>query len=80
MIASNVDGIPEAFSVAGYGQLVRPGSVGNLAEAMAEWAQKPRLSMEERWKLHRLVAERFSLEKAARELAQLYDELTAKNA
>ena len=79
VIASNVDGIPEAFSVASYGQLVQRGSVADLAEAMADWAQKPRLSMAERWKLHRLVAERFSLEKAAREFA-VDDELTAKNA
>jgi glycosyltransferase involved in cell wall biosynthesis len=80
VIASNLDGIPEAFSVAGYGQLVRRGSVEELADAMADWAQKPRLTMEERWKLHRLVAERFSLERGARELAELYAELTAKNA
>jgi glycosyltransferase involved in cell wall biosynthesis len=80
VIASNLDGIPEAFSVAGYGQLVKRGSIQELAEAMASWAQKPRLGMDERWKLHRLVAERFSLERAARELAQLYEELTAKNA
>lgn len=80
VIASNLDGIPEAFSVAGYGQLVQRGSVGELAEAMAEWAQKTRLNIDERWKLHRLVAERFSLERAARELTQLYEELTAKNA
>lgn len=77
VIASNLDGIPEAFSVAGYGQLVRRGSVDDLAEAMAEWAQKPRLSMEVRWKLHRLVAERFSLEKAARNLAELYGALVS---
>lgn len=80
VIASNLDGIPEAFSVAGFGQLVRRGSVEELANAMAEWAPKPRLTTEERWKLHRLVAERFSLERAARELAKLYAELTAKNA
>jgi glycosyltransferase involved in cell wall biosynthesis len=80
VIASNLDGIPEAFSVAGYGQLVQRGSVGDLAKAMAAWAQKPHLSMEERWKLHRLVAERFSLERAARDLAELYTEITAMNA
>ena len=79
VIASNLDGIPEAFSVAGYGQLVKRGSIEELAAAMTDWAQKPRLSMDERWKLHRLVAERFSLERAAKDLAQLYGELTAKN-
>jgi hypothetical protein len=34
--------------------------------------------MDERWKLHRLVAERFSLEKAARDLAELYASLMEK--
>jgi glycosyltransferase involved in cell wall biosynthesis len=79
VIASNLDGIPEAFSVAGYGQLVERGSVEELAGAMTQSARKPRLSMDERWKLHRLVAERFSLERAAEDLAQLYTQLTAKN-
>jgi glycosyltransferase involved in cell wall biosynthesis len=80
VIASNLDGIPEAFSVAGYGQLVKRGSIDELAAAMTHWAQKPPLSTDERWKLHRLLAERFSLERAAKDLAQLYEELTAKNA
>jgi glycosyltransferase involved in cell wall biosynthesis len=75
VIASNLDGIPEAFSVAGYGQLVRRNSIEELAEAMFKWAQTPQLAMDERWKLHRLVAERFSLERAAKDLAQLYASL-----
>jgi glycosyltransferase involved in cell wall biosynthesis len=73
VIATNLDGIPEAFSVAGYGQLVKRGSIEELAAAMTYWAQKPRLSMDERWKLHRFVAERFSLERAAKDLGRLYD-------
>jgi len=72
VIASNLDGIPEAFSVAGYGQLVQRGSIEELAAAMTDGAKKPRLSMDERWKLHRLVAERFSLEMAAKDLGKLY--------
>jgi glycosyltransferase involved in cell wall biosynthesis len=76
VIASNLDGIPEAFSVAGYGQLVQRGSIEELAEAMFKWAQTPQLTMDERWKLHGLVAERFSLERAGRDLAQLYSSLT----
>jgi hypothetical protein len=47
-----------------------------LAEAMLKWAQTPQLIMDERWKLHGLVAERFSLERAAKDLAQLYASLT----
>jgi glycosyltransferase involved in cell wall biosynthesis len=80
VIASNLDGIPEAFSVAGYGQLVKRGSIEELAAAMTNWAQKTQLSMDESWELHRLVAERFSLERAAKDLARLYAEIASKNA
>lgn len=72
VIASDLDGIPEAFAVGGWGQLIKPGSVEELVEAMALWARKPPLDMAERWKLHARVAERFSLERAARDLAELY--------
>jgi glycosyltransferase involved in cell wall biosynthesis len=75
VIASNLDGIPEAFAVGGYGKLVKRGSVEELAAAIADWVQKPGLSMDERWKLHGLVAERFSLERAAKDLGNLYDSL-----
>ncbi len=72
VIASDLDGIPEAFAAGGCGQLVKPGSAEDLAEAMALRARKPPLEMAERWKLHARVAERFSLERAAHELAELY--------
>jgi len=75
VIASNLDGIPEAFAAAAYGQLVRPGSVDDLAGAMLEWSRKPALADFERWTLHKRVAERFSLERAARDLASLYQSL-----
>ena len=80
VIASDLDGIPEAFSVAGYGQLVKRGSVEELARVMAKWAKERRLAMDERWKLHRLVAERFSLERAAKGLAKLYDDVISGQA
>jgi glycosyltransferase involved in cell wall biosynthesis len=73
VIASDLDGIPEAFAPAGYGQLVKRGSVEELAEAMIAWASKPSLTVDERWKLHERVAERFSLDRAARDLAALYE-------
>ncbi|PWU22102.1 MAG: glycosyl transferase [Verrucomicrobia bacterium] len=75
VIASNLDGIPEAFAPAGYGQLVQRGSVEELAKAMISWASKPPLSMDERQKIHEQVAERFSLDRAARDLAALYESL-----
>jgi glycosyltransferase involved in cell wall biosynthesis len=73
VIASDLDGIPEAFSAASYGQLVKPGSIEQLAAAMTDWARKPSLDMSARWKLHERVAQQFSLETAARELARLYE-------
>lgn len=79
VIASKLDGIPEAFGVAGYGQLVKRGSVEGLAEAMVHWAQTPPPGIDERWKLHKMVAERFSLERAAKDLADLYSSLLQKN-
>lgn len=80
VIATNLDGIPEAFSVAGYGQLVKCGSLEELAKAMAEWARKARLNAHERWNLHQLVKECFSIERAAMNLSDLYASLTIKNA
>ncbi len=73
VIGSNLDGIPEAFAVANHGVLVTRGSVEELAAAMVAWARKPRLEMRARQELHRRVAERFSLERAARDLADLYE-------
>jgi glycosyltransferase involved in cell wall biosynthesis len=75
VIASRLDGIPEAFAAAGYGTLVRPGSVTDLAGAMLEWSTKPRASLEARQRMHARVAERFSLERAARDLTALYERL-----
>jgi len=75
VIASRLDGIPEAFAAAGYGTLIRPGSVTDLAEAMLQWAAKPRASPEERQRMHEQVTERFSLERAARDLTALYERL-----
>jgi len=75
VIASDLDGIPEAFAPAAYGQLVAPGAVDQLGAAMLAWARKPPLEMDARQKMHALVAERFSLERAACELAGLYESL-----
>jgi len=72
VIASDLDGIPEAFAPGGYGQLVRPGAIDELAVAMETWATTPPLSADARWDLHRKVAPRFSLEQAACSLSDLY--------
>jgi glycosyltransferase involved in cell wall biosynthesis len=75
VIASDLDGIPEAFSAADYGQLVERGSVEKLADAMIAWARKPALDMPARRALHSRVAERFSLERASHDLADVYEML-----
>jgi glycosyltransferase involved in cell wall biosynthesis len=77
VIASDLDGIPEAFAAGGYGQLVKRGSVEELAAAMRAWAVRPALNLAARRQLHDRVAARFSLEHAARNLAALYTSLLA---
>ncbi len=79
VIASDLDGIPEAFSVAGYGQLVKRGSLEELAAAMCQWAQAPPLPLSARQELHARVAARFSLERAARDLSDLYELVLGQN-
>jgi len=77
VIASDLDGIPEAFAPAGYGQLVQRGSIEELAAAMKTWAARPPLDEPARWQLHERVAAQFSLERAAQNLAALYQALLA---
>ena len=75
VIATDLDGIPEAFAATGYGRLVPRGSIETLAEAMRERAGLPAVDLKERWRLHEKVAERFSLERAALDLLRLYESL-----
>jgi glycosyltransferase involved in cell wall biosynthesis len=75
VIASALDGIPEAFAVAGYGQLVKPESVEELAEAMAVWAAKEPLTETQRAELHARVAEESSLLALGRRMLELYSSL-----
>jgi glycosyltransferase involved in cell wall biosynthesis len=75
VIASELDGIPEAFAAAGYGELVKRGSLEKFSSAMVKWARLPDLDMPAREDLHERVAERFSLERSGRDLAALYQSL-----
>jgi glycosyltransferase involved in cell wall biosynthesis len=77
VIASDLDGIPEAFGVAAYGRLVERGSIPALAEAMKHWATQKPLEMAARLEMHQKVASQFSLERAAAELSKLYRSLAA---
>ncbi len=77
VVASALDGIPEAFSAAALGQLVAPEDVGVLAEAMAKETQRPPLSMAERDRLHAKLDATFSLRRLAERTADAYRELLA---
>jgi glycosyltransferase involved in cell wall biosynthesis len=79
VITTDLDGNTEAFRVGNYGQIVKPESVDELAEAIRVWARRPILDLAERIRLHDRVAERFSLERASRELVVLYSELLGRN-
>jgi glycosyltransferase involved in cell wall biosynthesis len=65
VIASNLDGIPEALAIGGYGQLVRAGSVDELAVALADQARAAMASEAERLATHHRVAQNFSLKQSA---------------
>jgi glycosyltransferase involved in cell wall biosynthesis len=75
VIASNLDGIPEAFVAGGHGELVERGSIPALAQAMKQWSARPAPDLATRQAMHDRVAERFSLERSATDLAALYETL-----
>ena len=75
VVASALDGIPEAFAVGGPGRLVTPESIDELAAAMVHWAGQPALGLREREALHRRVDEKFSLAANARRVSELYARL-----
>ncbi len=75
VIASALDGIPEAFQAGGYGQLVQPEAIDDLAAAMHAWATCPLKSEADRQKLHDQIAAEFSLPAAARRVETLYRSL-----
>ncbi len=75
VIASALDGIPEAFAIGGWGQLVPPEDVEALAQAMLTWTRHPRADASLRATLHQRVTEQFSLSVAARNYAAFYRRL-----
>lgn len=78
VIASDLDGIPEALAITGKGSLVRPGSVDELAEAMLMWAGKATLTPTEQQQMHARVVDGFSLQNSARNYAGFYRTLLEK--
>jgi glycosyltransferase involved in cell wall biosynthesis len=75
VIASAMDGIPEAFAVAGFGRLVKPESVEELAAAMLDWAGRAQPSPAERAALHAKVAAEYSVTAFGRRMLDFYNGL-----
>jgi glycosyltransferase involved in cell wall biosynthesis len=75
VVASSLDGIPEAFGFGGLGELVPPEDVEALASAMRRIAQGRRPSEEERHRIHDRVAERMSLGRYVGDMMALYREI-----
>ncbi|MCU0770907.1 MAG: glycosyltransferase [Verrucomicrobia bacterium] len=77
VIASDLDGIPEAMAIGGLGKLVRAGSVDELAEAMAQQLGHPIPLPTHCQEMHRRVESLFSLATSARCHADFYRGLLA---
>jgi glycosyltransferase involved in cell wall biosynthesis len=75
VIASALDGIPEAFAVGGEGRLVAPEDVDGLAAALAQQAQNTALTFPQRQALHERIAKHFSLECLANKVLAFYRQL-----
>jgi glycosyltransferase involved in cell wall biosynthesis len=75
VIASALDGIPEAFAVGAFGQLIKPDSIAELAAAMLQWARRPAPSVAERAALHARVAENYSVPALGRRMLAFYKKL-----
>ncbi len=75
VIASALDGIPEAFAAGNYGQLVKPESVEELTAAMLDWANRPVLSPVEKESLHQKVADQFSIGAFGGRMLEIYRSL-----
>jgi glycosyltransferase involved in cell wall biosynthesis len=75
VIASALDGIPEAFAAAGYGRLVPPEDVDALAAAMLAQAAEAKLNSAQATEMNRRVAQAFSLEQMGAKVLRLYRDL-----
>jgi glycosyltransferase involved in cell wall biosynthesis len=76
VIASALDGIPEAFAAAHYGRLVPAGNIEALAGAMAGQAGEPKLGPAQAEEMHRRVGQAFSLEQMGAKVLRLYRDLS----
>lgn len=78
VIASRLDGIPEAWGLAGLGHLVPANDPGELAATMIGQAEHPAPTEPERAAAHACVEKEASLPVQARQVADLYRRLMAK--
>lgn len=76
VIASALDGIPEAFAAGNLGQLIQPEDVNKLAEAMLNQVHSAPPTEQQKREMHDRVEAQFSLQRAATETLALYRELT----
>lgn len=76
VIASALDGIPEAFAAAHYGRLVPAGDIEALAAAMSSQAREPKLGPAQAEEMHRRVGHAFSLEQMGEKVLRLYLDLS----
>jgi len=77
VIASNLDGIPEAWAIGGLGHLVSPGNAEDLARAMIHQAEGQAPSATEQAQAHSRIQTQASLPVQARKFADLYRRLMA---
>ena len=77
VIASNLDGIPEAWAIGGLGHLVSSGNADELARAMIHQAEGPAPSGTEQAQAHSRIQTQASLAVQARKFADLYRRLMA---
>ena len=77
VIASNLDGIPEAWAIGGLGHLVSAGNTDDLARAMIHQAEGPAPSATEQAQAHSRIQTQASLPVQARKFADLYRRLMA---
>ncbi len=75
VIASDLDGIPEAFAACAEGRLVEPERVDALANALLAEATAPRLLMPRREAMHAEVATHFDLPVVAGRVHEFYQQL-----
>ena len=78
VIASRLDGIPEAWGIGGLGHLVPPGDAAELAATMIGQADHPAPTEPERSAAHARVQAEASLPVQARQVGDLYRRLMAQ--